>query len=784
MAKKAAGAKSTKKAAGTKSEKKAAGAKSVKKAAGTKPARPKTPAAKAPAKKKPAAKPRPAKAAAKPERKGPAKAAAPAPKPAPKAGGAAAGGSPTLYALVVGCDLYLPNTLPEGTYPSLSGCVRDATRVEEFLRQRAGLIDANLIRLTSTAGPDGKPVEPPERRPTYENIVNGFRGLTSRAKAGDHLYVHYSGHGGQCPTLLPKVKGPQATDETLVPIDIGNKTARYVRDVEIAKLLKEMTDKGLVVTVVFDCCHSGGATRAVRRPDDPTGIRGVDFVDKTKRPTDSLVGTLEELAAAVPAADATRGPGAPRGVAPAGAAAAGLVFLAACRPFELAREFMFDGGPSQGALTYWYLKLTGAGVGGLTFRTIIDQVVKRIHDQFPDQTPMLFGDPDRAILGGAVTAAAPAIPVTAVSGSSVTLGAGQAALVEAGTEYAVYPSTATDLTAPAERAAAVRVTAVRPNDATAELTQTFQSRGVRAGDRAVPIGVPLRLVRRVDVLRRDGSPPGKDDEPLRRVVEALSGQTWVEPAVKPGPPADFVVTTDKKGAAYQICDASDVPLDIRPPLSTSDPSAARQVVARLVHLARYQAVQALDNPDPASPLRGQVVTELLRTPPNFQRGQPTHELKPYPPGAVPQLKPGEWVVLSVTNRSAQPVNFTVLDLSSDWSVGVIDLDGQRSFAVEPRGNPFLLPLQAALAEGQAKGSDVLKVVATVDPPPAFDLLALPVLDRPIPRSSERGGATRSAGPLAALLAAAGADRPPTRAMTTGGTPTRGWSVNQVKLEVG
>jgi hypothetical protein len=739
----------------------------------------KKPAAKVPAKK--SKKVRPTKAATKPARK---TKTAVAMKTAPQPNGSAGAGRPQLYALIVGCDLYLPNSLPEGTYPSLSGCVSDATRVEEFLKKRAGLTNANLVRLTSTAGSDGKPVEPAEHRPTYENIIRGFRDLTGRAKAGDHLYVHYSGHGGQCPTILPKIKGPTANDETLVPIDIGNKTARYVRDVEIAKLLREMTDKKLVVTVVFDCCHSGGATRAVSRPDDPTGIRGVDFVDRTKRPTDSLVGTLEELAAAVPAADDTRGPGAPRGVAPTGASATGCVVLAACRPFELAREFTFDGGPRQGALTYWYLKLTGAGVAGLTFRTIFDQVVKRINDQFPDQTPMLFGDPDRAILGGAAIAAAPAVPVTAVSGSTVTLGAGQAALVETGTEYAVYPPTATDLTAPAERVAAVRVSAVRPNDATAELTQSFQSRGARAGDRAVPIGVPLKLVRKVDVLGPEGRPPAKGDDALRRVAEALKGQTWVEPVARPGEPADFVVTTDKKGKNYQICDASDVPLAIHPELPLADQSAARQVVARLVHLARYQAVQSLDNPDPASPLRGQVVIDLLRTPANFQRGQPTHELKPYPAGMVPRLKPGQWVVLSVTNRSGRAVNLTVLDLSSDWSVTVIDLDGERSFPVGPTDPSFHLPLQAALPGGQPKGSDVLKVVATVDPPPAFDLLALPVLDQPIQRAAERSGVTRSGGPLADLLAAAGADRPPTRAVSTGGTPTRGWSVGQVKLEVG
>src|SRR5262249_45830732 len=160
----------------------------------------------------------------------------------------------------------------------------------------------------------------------------------------------------------------------------------------IAKLLKEMTDKKLIVTVVFDCCHSGGATRTVRRTSDPTGIRGVDFVDWTRRRTDSMVLTTEELTDA-------RASGHTRAMAAAGVEADGCVVLAACRPFELAREFMFDDGPSQGALTYWFLKLAGTASDELSFRTIYHQLVARIHDQFSAQTPMLFGNPDRKILG-------------------------------------------------------------------------------------------------------------------------------------------------------------------------------------------------------------------------------------------------------------------------------------------------------------------------------------------------------------------------------------------------
>ena len=130
----------------------------------------------------------------------------------------------TLFAMIVGCDLYLPNSLPEGSYPSLHGCVSDACRVKDFLKERASLDESNLILLTSTEGSDGDPVEPAAQQPTYENIVNGFLELTARAKAGDHVYVHYSGHGGRCPTIVPKLKG-NLPDEPLVPINIGTKSA-------------------------------------------------------------------------------------------------------------------------------------------------------------------------------------------------------------------------------------------------------------------------------------------------------------------------------------------------------------------------------------------------------------------------------------------------------------------------------------------------------------------------------------------------------------------------------
>ena len=239
------------------------------------------------------------------------------------------------------------------------------------------------------------------------------------------------------------------------------------------------------------------------------------------------------------------------------------------------------------------------------------------------------------------------------------------------------------------------------------------------------------------------------------------------------------MTTDPRGTAYRICDGSDVPIPVRPELPAADPASAPALVARLAHLARFLAVRALDNPDPLSPLRGKLVVELLQAPAGFQKGDPTAGLKPFPAGTVPRLAPGTWLVLQVTNRAAQPVNVVVLDLSSDWSVSVAHPD-DRFLTVAPGEEPLRLPLRGVLPDGQTSGRDTLKVVATVDPPPGFELLALPPLDRPIPPAA---GRTRSAGPLGDLLAAVAADRP-TRALTTGAVPGRGWAVGHAEVEVG
>ena len=131
-----------------------------------------------------------------------------------------------------------------------------------------------------------------QEKPTYENIVNAFKEITETAQLGEQVYIHYSGHGGRATTVYPNLKqgiGEQ-NDESIVPMDIGDTPeGRYLRDVEMTTLLKRMTDKGLIVTVILDSCHSGGATRGdfTRRSGEET--------DTLLRTGESLVATREEL---------------------------------------------------------------------------------------------------------------------------------------------------------------------------------------------------------------------------------------------------------------------------------------------------------------------------------------------------------------------------------------------------------------------------------------------------------------------------------------------------------
>lgn len=682
-----------------------------------------------------------------------------------------------LHCLLIGIDCYMPNVLPGGlSYTNLGGCVRDVSRVEKFLRDRLGVPTEQIIKLTATDAGGEEPAEPRELWPTYANMVGAFWQLGKVARPGDQVYIHYSGHGGRTKTIVPSVKGMNGWDESLVPTDIGEDDGRYLRDVEIARLLKELVDKKLVVTVVLDSCHSGGATRGLG-----VRVRGVGVEDDRPAPQDSLVASLEKLAETWQdvTAGGTRNLSLGAGWLPE---PQGYVLLAACRPSELAHESVFEGNESNGALTHWLLDSLDTLGLNVSYKQVHDRIVAKVHGQFERQTPQLQGEGDRVLFGSRRARPEYAVTVMKVDadGRRVLLATGQSQGMRKGAQFAVYALGAAALAGTEQRLALATISELGATESWAEY-DVLRPGQIEQGAQAVLINPgSVKLVRRVRLLEPEVEPTSVNwQKALDDLEGELAGAGWVELA-EGDAPADYQVTVNRKGD-YEVLERSGAPLSrLWPPVHASEQGAAGKVVSRLVHLARYHATLDLDNRDPLSPLAGKLLVELTGVQKEYD---PADEPEPEPfdaPGNTPVLTIGEWTFLRVKNNFTRVLNVVVLDLQPDWGIEQIypsDQDWHRP--LDP-GQEIVIPLQGGLPDGYEEGADIIKVIATRGSA-NFHWLELDPLDRP----ALRRGRTRSLGsdPLQDLLQALAAEKPATRNLTPAAYPSKEWVAAQLEVHV-
>ena len=723
-----------------------------------------------------------------------------------------------LHVLLIGIDYYFTNPL----YSSLGGCVRDINHVEDFLlRKVKGISADNILKLTSSRSntDSSKPTESQEKWPTYTNIKNAFNKIIEAAKAGDQVYIHYAGHGGRIRTLLTNTKGPNAFDETLVPADIDNPQTRHLRDIEIAALLKRMLDKKLIVTLVIDSCHSGGLTRG----KGGATVRGSDVEDKTPRPQDSLIASIDELeliwkglsssGAATTAATKTTTAATTRGFSASGwlPQPKGYVLLAACRPSESAYEYAFEGNEKNGALTYWFLKSFEQIDKGLTYKVIHDRVVAQIHSQFPLQTPMLEGEGDREVFGINKLQTVYAVSVMKVDRSNelLLLNAGQSHGIRKGTRFAIYPLAITDFGQVDKRLAIVEIDKRGATDSWAKIIADFRRGNIEQGAQAVLINpVDVRLKRKVYLVyenneindNKELSPSltttrnltMTQQQALDKIRDTImeknkNNESLLELALADiDDQADFQIAINKKGE-YEIWDpAGNAIPNLNPPLMINDSGSVSKIIQRLEHLTKYSNIQLIDNLDAASELSRKLVVELFEVPDDYERGDRLSDLQPIAAeGNTKIAEVGQKLILRIRNTSKKVLNVTILDLQPDWGVSQIHPSGTGAYfiPIDP-GHEELFPLQVDLPSDYKEGKDVIKVFATLDQT-NFRWLELPVLDQPVIRReiTRGGGAGEPTNPLEQLMAAITKDRPVTRHINSSATPSNEWTTANMEIKI-
>lgn len=646
-----------------------------------------------------------------------------------------------LYALLIAADFYFPNLTPdETTFESLEGCVRDIERIEkELLLGRLKVPPEFILKLKASNTGGDAPPEPESDWPTYENIIAKFAELTESAESGSQVYIHYSGHGGRASTIFPEIKGTGGIDETLVPINIEDVSNRYVRDVEMAHLLKKMVDKGLIVMVVLDSCHSGGLTRGGGKD---VAVRGTEKIDRRQRPTGSLVATHDELRRTfqVLTDNGMRGVKTGAGWVPE---PQGYVLLAACRQNESAIEFRFDGKTRAGALTHWLLHSLQHLGPDVSWKQVHDRVHAKLTSQFAQQTPQLYGEVGRRVFGLDQVPPLYAVNVLGIDEQKgVHLNTGEALGTTEGAGFAIFPA-ATDFSQPDQRLAIVEVTELKASDSWARIVEKTGARNVEEGDQAVLIDTGVLSERNKVRLVEEEPPPDANLRALslEAVRQAMTqhGKGFLQEGGQ-GEAVGYQIAISE-GGEYEILDPQGNPFKIRPAIGINDQNAAERVVKRVLHLYTYQTIQQIKNTDAFSPLAGKLLVEVFKAPPGAKSGPPPANPQPLDASdGVPHVKAGDKIYLHIKNLSEhQDFNIAVLDLAADWSIEQFmpsSKSGNNTFTLES-GKEVWEVLKAGIPSGQTEGRDILRAVATITDA-SFRRLELPPLDNPLPDSTTRG----------------------------------------------
>ncbi len=170
---------------------------------------------------------------------------------------------PRKLALLVGISQYERAKDPPRQPPDWWNlhCQSNVDWLKKALRERFSFPEGDIRVLTDTAA-------------TRQGIVDAFRNhLIAKANPGTLVYFHYSGHGQQ----IADDNGDEldGLDESLVTADYKSQSAQdgaatNLRDDTIGELLQQLRARMVDpadgqfkgnITVTFDCCFSGTATR-------------------------------------------------------------------------------------------------------------------------------------------------------------------------------------------------------------------------------------------------------------------------------------------------------------------------------------------------------------------------------------------------------------------------------------------------------------------------------------------------------------------------------------------
>ncbi|HEX9941451.1 MAG TPA: caspase family protein [Thermoanaerobaculia bacterium] len=552
---------------------------------------------------------------------------------------------PARHTLLIGVNRYprIPNA-------DLQGCVSDMELMRSLLIDRFGFPAERTRTLR-------------DEEATQAGIRGALAELAAAVGEDDVVVLFYAGHGSR----MADPRQPGRMIESMVTHDSGRGELPNldIIDEEIDRWVQEVNEKTPYVTLIFDCCHSGSVTR------DPFGEATREVPADLRAPAEMFAGgPVPEVFAMARGAAAAEEKG---GWLPGRRRA---VVIAACRADEYANEhkaFTGDAVVKHGALTYFLGQTLLRAQAGATWRDVFEEVSPRITSKYGRQHPQIEGRMDQFLFGTEETRPASYLQVLSAADGTAELAGGAAHGVRPGSLWTVRSPGARHGDA-GDEVAVVEVQTVRAATSTARVVEARESGQLAAGLRAF--------------LREQRLPaPGlrvaiaAPEEPRARLVEAFAGVPLLQVVEETGA-ADILVRClgprEAAGPADPcpgvgpliertwVAVGRDGRLAVR--LRPDRPEEMQGLLGDLVGVGRYRQLLDLDNPDPASRLKGRVLLRARRWHPDPKAFA---DAVPEAGDGVAVFREGEKAEFEIVNRHDAAVWITLVEFGCDGKIALL-----------------------------------------------------------------------------------------------------------------
>ncbi len=305
-------------------------------------------------------------------------------------------------ALLIGIDTYAPPEDAQITssnarinWPTLDGCKNDADLMKQVIISHFSFSEKNVVEIVN-------------QEATRNRILECMENLLKKSDSGDIAFIYYAGHGSQVKNSMSSEKDNK--DESMVPVDTWKEGVSDIRDKELAKIFNRFVDKGVKLTVIYDCCHSGSIARGI-------------YPSKSRYIAESNYDSKDNSS---PIAPETRDK-------------SGYLIISAAQDNEFAQEQFDDYDSAHGAFTLSLVKALDQQSVTASVQNLFSGLRAILKSNGKTQEPVLAGDAsrfDQTLFGldRSKMSDRMQFPVLSVKDNLVTIQGGQAAGISADNE--------------------------------------------------------------------------------------------------------------------------------------------------------------------------------------------------------------------------------------------------------------------------------------------------------------------------------------------------------------